>query len=180
MARKHQEPRRLRVYEQWQGNEVGLDPQEARCLIRAPATCCTPTVPNNPARSRPVIHTQRAATAAQPACSGGLRVHSRLCHHVDACCASVCAEVLLLGRVRDWPQLEVWYGLPGTPDRSHHGLPGLCGTLHVEQCQPSVLDCQVRGGGREAAGWHQPHIPNFFGGKQQQQQTARACVLTQA
>lgn len=84
-----------------------------------------------------------------------------MCHHVDVCLAAVCAEVLLLGRVRDWPQLEVWYGLPGTPDRSHRGLPGLCGTLHVQQCQPSVLDCQVRDCEKLRAGTN--HTSGAFG-----------------
>lgn len=57
---------------------------------------------------------------------------------------SVCAaEVFLLGSLRDWPQLEIRHGFTGTVDRPNGDIPGVCCALHVQQRQPSLLDCQV-------------------------------------
>lgn len=134
------------MYEQWQGNEVGcywgslwVPMCGGVAHIQPAAEMLSTASPTNPAAikqlcyfsdNRPSIHR-----------------HPPFCHtaHCATCLIpSYAPEVLLLGPLCNWPQLEVGHGLSGTTDRTNSGLPGVCRALHGTQPQPSVLDCQVR------------------------------------
>jgi hypothetical protein len=143
MGRKTQEPRRLRVYEQWQGNEVRINSAVWSTLSYAWAAqpACNSDQCWNcqlylPVATSPVT-VVKAASPRMPAC-----LTARL---PDTClCLFLVTEVFLLGPLHHWPKLEVRYGFPGTTHRTNSGVPGVCGALHVSKHQPNILGCQVR------------------------------------